>query len=145
MAFDALKNLGFNVENTIYAESSCPDELNHDSDDDISNLMANRWGEAFPLGGLAGIPFTGKTGWGAFSHHVPDNGNTFALYAPHVGITSDGSVGHVHRPAMAKTTTACGAAVGAYNVLEGKTEEETLAAAEGSNRRLAGGNDAHNQ
>ena len=24
------------------------------------------------MGGLAGIPFTGKTGFAAFSHHVPD-------------------------------------------------------------------------
>jgi len=33
--------------------------------------MINKWGHHFSLGGLAGIPMTGKTGWNAFSHHCP--------------------------------------------------------------------------
>lgn len=28
--------------------------------------------KVFHMGGLAGIPFTGKTGYAAYSHHVPD-------------------------------------------------------------------------
>jgi len=28
--------------------------------------------KVFHMGGLGGIPFTGKTGFAAFSHHVPD-------------------------------------------------------------------------
>ena len=28
--------------------------------------------QVFHMGGLGGIPFTGKTGFAAFSHHVPD-------------------------------------------------------------------------
>ena len=79
--------------------------------------MRDRYGEVFPLGGLAGLPFTGKTGWGAFSHHVPENGNIVVLYAPHVGISSDGKVGAVHRPGQEEPTSACGASIGAYKAL----------------------------
>lgn len=106
-------------ENTVMAQSSCPDELNHNqSEDDISLLMRQRWGEVFHLGGLAGVPFTGSTGWGAFSHHVPDDGNILVMYAPHVGITEDGTVGKVHRHGQSHGTSACGASVGAYNALK---------------------------
>jgi len=101
------------------AESSCPDELNHDSiSKDIVEMLGNRWGEVFHLGGLAGIPFTGNTGWGAFSHHVPDNGNIFVMIAPHVGLTEKGVIGKVHRPGQSHSTSACGASVGAYNALK---------------------------
>jgi hypothetical protein len=79
--------------------------------------MSQRWGESFPLGGLAGIPFTGKTGWGAFTHHVPDNGNIFAMYGPHVGVDKTGIVGKVHRPGMKKASKACGASIGAFLTL----------------------------
>jgi len=138
MVFTALADKSFTPENTVYTESSCPDELNHDSNDDISNQMANRWGEIFPLGGLAGIPFTGKTGWGAFSHHVPDNGNILALYAPHVGITKEGVVGKIHRPKMSKKTTACGASIGAYNALDGAKKEDYEEEMTSGLRRLEG-------
>jgi len=41
------------------------DEINHEAGD-IANLFSTYLGEVFRLGGLAGIPFTGKTGFGAF-------------------------------------------------------------------------------
>ena len=70
--YEKLAKLGFNADNTLFTDCSCPDEVNHDDPtDDISTLFINRWGEVFPLGGLAGLPFTGKTGWGAFSSHCP--------------------------------------------------------------------------
>jgi hypothetical protein len=98
IAYLKLKELGFTDENTLFSESSCPDEVNHDNPtEDITAMFALRWGEVFPLGGLAGFPFTGKTGWGAFSSHVPKNGNIAVLYAPHVGIDKDGNVGKVSR------------------------------------------------
>lgn len=49
------------------------------------------------LSGLAGLPFVGKTGWGAFSSHVPKNGNIVVLFAPHVGIDVNGVVGSIYR------------------------------------------------
>eukprot|EP01032_Pedospumella_encystans_P013319 gene13319-15341_t len=80
---------GCTGENTLYAQSICPDEINHESGD-ITELFSKHMGEVFHMGGLGGIPFTGKTGFAAFSHHVPDDGNLFILFAPHIGISDSG-------------------------------------------------------
>lgn len=115
---NVMDSLGMTGPNTAFAESSCPDELNHDSfTADISERLGAQMGEVFILGGLAGVPFVGSAGWNAFAHHVPDGGNVFVLYAPHVGISETGKVGKVHRPGMPKETSACGSAVGAFNAL----------------------------
>ena len=93
-----LLSRGFTDDNTLFTDSSCPDELNHNCpENDITSLFAKRWGEVFPLGGLAGFPFTGKTGWGAFSSHSPCDGNIVILFAPHVGVDKDGNVGKINR------------------------------------------------
>ena len=90
--------MGFTDDNTLFADSSCPDEINHDDpDEDITSLFQKRWGEVFSLAGLAGLPFTGKTGWGAFSAHVPVDGNIVIMFAPHVGIDRNGNVGKITR------------------------------------------------
>ena len=82
----------------MFADSSCPDEINHDDpEEDITSLFQKRWGEVFPLAGLAGLPFTGVSGWEAFSGHVNDDGHIVILYAPHVGIDSNGVIGQVLR------------------------------------------------
>ena len=49
------------------------------------------------LGGLGGLPFVGKTGFKAYSHHVPHDGNLFIVFAPHVGIADDGLIGKISR------------------------------------------------
>ena len=98
LVFDKLTDEGFTDDNTLYADCSCPDEINHDDpEEDITSLMTKRWGEIFPLAGLAGFPFTGRTGWGAFSAHVPVDGHILVLYAPHVGVDCNGKVGSIHR------------------------------------------------
>lgn len=108
--------MGFTGENTLFAESTCPDEINHDDPDcDIGMLLAKRWGEVFPMSGLGGLPFCGKTGWGAFSSHVPTDGNIVIMFAPHVGISKDGSIGFIQRDGHNCVSSACGAAIGAYN------------------------------
>jgi len=95
---EKLQELGFNDENTLFADSSCPDEINHDDpEEDITSLFQKRWGEVFPLAGLAGLPFTGQTGWAAFSSSTVEDGNIVILYAPHIGIDNDGTVGQVMR------------------------------------------------
>ena len=120
-----LEKLGISKDNAVFAQSSCPDELNHDHfNEDISRLMRSRYGGVFHLGGLAGIPFTGMTGWAAFSHHVPKDGHIVLLYAPHVGITVDGTVGKVHRPGQDHSTSACGASIGAYKYLLGTSHKD---------------------
>lgn len=49
------------------------------------------------MGGLGGLPFVGKVGFGAYSHHVPKDGDLFILFAPHVGLSPDGTVGKYAR------------------------------------------------
>jgi hypothetical protein len=111
---DKLIQLGFTDDNTLFADSSCPDELNHDDpEEDITSLFQRRWGEIFPLAGLAGMPFTGKTGWHAFSSHTPVDGNIVILFAPHVGVDFTGKVGNVTREGQNTRSSACGAAIGA--------------------------------
>lgn len=96
--YHKLHAAGFTPENTLFAESSCPDEVNHDNPtEDITTMFTNRWGEVFPLGGIGGLPFAGKTGWHAFSSHVPVNGNIAVVFAPHVGIDCNGNIGKVTR------------------------------------------------
>jgi len=78
----------------------------------------------FPLAGLAGLPFTGKTGWGAFSSHVPTpDGNIVVMFAPHVGIDRDGVVGSIHRDGLSKNSHACGASIGALGALKKDKKE----------------------
>ena len=72
----------------------------------------------FPLSGLAGLPFTGKTGWGAFSSHCPKDGNIVVLFAPHVGITDQGVVGMVKRQGQSQASSACGAAIAALSAVK---------------------------
>jgi len=118
-AFEFMAKKGLTKRNTVFAQSSCPDELNHDHyGQDLPRVFREKFGEVFHLGGLAGVPFTGKTGWGAFSHHVTDDGNIFLFFAPHVGVTKDGVVGKCNRPGQKKPSTACGAAVGAFKGLK---------------------------
>ena len=65
-----VSKFGLTPENTIYGQSICPDEINNEKGD-LSSLMIDHWGEVFPMGGIGGVPFVGKTGFGAFSAHVP--------------------------------------------------------------------------
>ena len=114
----------FSEENTLFCDSSCPDEINHDDpSEDITMLFQQRWGSIFPLGGLAGLPFTGKTGWGAFSSHVPKDGNIVLLFAPHVGVDGKGNVGKVLRDGQDCSSSACGAAIGALAAAKSEIKE----------------------
>jgi len=111
---------GFTRENTLFAQSVCADEINHDVND-ITNLFSTYLGEVFHLGGLAGIPFTGKTGFGAYAAHIPDDGHLFILFSPHVGISDSLQIGKFTRSGQIYEGHACGAAIGALNYcIEGK-------------------------
>jgi len=108
-----INRLGMVPGNTLFGSSLCPDEINNKKEGTLDQ-MTKYWGEQFPLGGLGGVPLVGKTGWGAFSHHTPDNGNIFVIYGPHVGVSEQGQVGKILRPGQDEVTSACGAFVGAY-------------------------------
>jgi hypothetical protein len=93
---NTLLSLGFTDDNTLFASSVCVDEINH-FDSSLNNRLKEFRGECFYMGGLGGIPFIGKVGFGAVSAHVPHGGNLFILFAPHVGVTPDGKIGQYAR------------------------------------------------
>lgn len=135
--FRVLKARGFTPKNTLFAHSICADEVNMRKEQ-LIDLMSTRWEEAFTLGGLAGLPFSGKSGFGAYLHHVPDNGKLLVIFAPHVGIDESGRVGSLQRDGQAAISTACGAAIGAYKELQKRkrTAEDPLTVFEQDNPRI---------
>ncbi|MBI3888116.1 hypothetical protein HY310_03560, partial [Candidatus Microgenomates bacterium] len=101
-------------KNTLFGYSTCPDEINRS----VTNFQYYYGEKQFPLGGLTGYPFSGKTGFHAFSHHVPDEdgeGNILVLYGPHVGVSDNGELGKVHREHQLHESAACGAAISFLN------------------------------
>jgi hypothetical protein len=119
------EDYGFTPSNTLFGTSICPDEINH-TKQGLSVLMSDFWGAEFPMGGISGAPFGGKTGFVAFSHHVPDDGNIILMYGPHVGISDQGEVGKCLRQGQHALSTSCGAVVGAYNACRGMQEDEKV-------------------
>lgn len=117
---------GLTPENTIYGQSICSDEINNEAGG-TARLFTEHWGvndEHFPLGGIGGAPYVGKTGFGAFSGHVPDGGNVMLLFGPHIGVSDAGELGKYLRHGQACKSTACGAVVGAYGACKaGKGRE----------------------
>jgi hypothetical protein len=113
-----IENQGYKPEDLLLATSCCPDEINRDLDTELTHF-----GRAFCMGGLAGFPFVGKTGFGAFMHHVPNGGHMLIVCASHVGIDSEGNIGRLNRVGMEQDSSACGAAVAAYKFCEAHKHE----------------------
>jgi len=113
-AHKAMATYGVVKGNTLYGQSVCSDEINGDKGH-LTALMTEYYGRTFPLGGIGGLPYVGQTGFGAFSHHVPDNGNVFIVFGPHIGFSIDGEAGKFLRKGQACKSTACGAVIAAYN------------------------------
>jgi hypothetical protein len=115
--YKALSARGYNDGNTLFATSTCPDEVNY-KEKELIKMMRDRWGEVpFALGGLAGVPFAGKAGLGAYAHHVPDEGKLLITFAPHVGVGIDGKVGAIERDGQVSISSARGAGIGALKTL----------------------------
>ncbi|MGQ8337878.1 hypothetical protein ACUNWD_15115 [Sunxiuqinia sp. A32] len=113
-----LNEYGLEKEKSIAAVSLCPDELNNV----VIERVRDYFGHVFMLGGLAGYPFTGETGFNAFGDHIPDDGTAFIFFGPHIGI-GENKLGYVHRVGQKRETLSCGAAFGAYQaLLAGKTK-----------------------
>ncbi|MCP4934955.1 MAG: hypothetical protein GY927_12300 [bacterium] len=103
-----LANLGFRGENTLPIIAVCRDEICAS----FVSAAEQHWGNSFTLGGLAGLPFAGKTGMGAASHHAPDkyDRERFVIYAmTHIGFGPDAEIGGCVRPGMEHLNGACGA------------------------------------
>jgi hypothetical protein len=88
--------------------------------------FAKEFGEHFTMGGLAGFPFGGVTGFGAMAHHIPDGGSCLVVYGPHIGVDSTGAVGTVSRAGRQHGGACCGsgAAAAAYVLKVHKAETE---------------------
>jgi hypothetical protein len=109
----ALEPYGIDGTNVIYGQSICSDEINNEPGD-LSQLMTTYFGNCFPMGGIGGAPYVGKTGFGAFSGHVPDDGHVVILFGPHIAVSEDGELGMYLRDGQCKHTSACGAVLAAY-------------------------------
>lgn len=103
---------GLEIDKTIAAVSLCPDELNNV----VIEKIRDYFGHVFHLGGLAGYPFSGETGFNAFGDHIPDKGTAFIFFGPHLAV-DEKSLGYVHRIGQKRDTLSCGAAFGAYQML----------------------------
>jgi hypothetical protein len=91
------------LKRMLFATSLCSDDVN------VSTDFRRVLKRPFTMGGLGGIPFTGYTGMVAFAHHIPDGGDAFIMYGPHIGITEDGQLGKMRRRGQAHETSSCGA------------------------------------
>ena len=104
----------------VLAEGICSDDV------DASYLPGNIGGwpvsinsflGPFMSGGLAGYPFVGSVGFGAFASHVTNTGTLFVTSMPHIGVTEDGRSGRMLRRGKADSITdnTCGAVAGAID------------------------------
>lgn len=101
-----LKEHSFKPGKTILGTSVCSDEIVRTATNFRDYLSG---ATPFSLGGLAGFPFTGITGFHAFAGHIPDDGFAVIQYGPHIGISSTGHLGSVMRVGQRLETTCCGA------------------------------------
>jgi len=100
----------------LFASSICPDEINRDIEE---STWCHGLGRPFTMGGLAGFPFSGKVGFGAYMAHVPDGGVLLIISASHVGIHStEDKIGLIRRVGMHKDSHACGSAIAALEYCE---------------------------
>ena len=97
----------------MLADSICSDDVNTMEYPQRAYEMLG----PFKMGGLNGFPFTGLTGMNAFAHHVPENAAVFIYYAPHIGITKEGTTGEINRVGQLKPSACCGAAKAALSKL----------------------------
>lgn len=104
----------FGKDSTLVASSLCSDEVNRPLEDAFLSFYGNH----FAMGGLAGFPFSGLTGFGAMASHIPDGGNCLLVYGPHVGVDSQGNVGKIDRRGKGQSGSCCGSAVAASKYLE---------------------------
>ena len=115
-----ITNEGIPSTDIILAEGICSDDV------DASKVPNNigEWPNSinsflgpFQSGGLAGYPFVGSVGLGAFASHVTNTGTLFVTSMPHIGVTEDGRSGRMLRRGKSDSITdnTCGAIWGAIN------------------------------
>lgn len=105
------------LKKMLFATSVCSDDVN------VSTDFRKVLSRPFTMGGLGGLPFSGFTGMVAFSHHIPDGGDAFIFYGPHIGITDEGELGRMRRIGQERLTNSCGALMLALERFNKKEEE----------------------
>lgn len=100
----------------LFATSLCSDDVN------VSTDFRRVLKRPFTMGGLGGVPFSGFTGMVAFAHHIPDDGDAFIFYGPHIGITEAGELGRMRRQGQSHETNSCGALMLALARLRDQTK-----------------------
>lgn len=106
------RELDMDTAHILLAKSMCADEIVFVTDvagNAEAYRATRRLPGVFEMGGLAGLPFAGKTGMAAFAHHAPDQGAACIVYGPHIGLSDAGELGKVQRPGQLAPSTACGA------------------------------------
>lgn len=106
-----LSQHGYCKKTTLLATSLCCDEVNRGLEDELRQ----KFDDNFSIGGLCGFPFGGLTSFGSMAHHIPEDGSCVILYAPHVGIDWDGTVGKTNRRGHAGSGACCGPAQAALH------------------------------
>lgn len=109
---------GFDTSKTIMATSVCSDEIIRSSTNFRDYVGVET---PFSMGGLGGFPFSGLTGLGAFTAHIPDDGFAIIVYGPHIGFTKKEKVGFVRRIGQEQDTTCCGALKASVDALKNGT------------------------
>ncbi|GAX28807.1 hypothetical protein FisN_34Hh017 [Fistulifera solaris] len=104
--YAALQPYGYGPD-TLVATSLCSDEVNRPLEESLQNYF----GSHFTLGGLAGFPFAGLSGFMAMTSRMPDS--CLVVYGPHVGISADGQIGKLQRRGQRQLGTCCGSAIAA--------------------------------
>ncbi len=107
-------------DRTLPLVSICRDELTSSLFEEIQL----RWGVAFTLAGLGGVPALGTTGWNAAFSHIPDDSGRGAVLVfgfPHIGIEQDGSVGVTIREGQSRPTSTCGALASIFRASQSGT------------------------
>ncbi|CAM3626131.1 hypothetical protein ZORO111903_13905 [Zobellia roscoffensis] len=105
------------LKKMLFATSVCSDDVN------VSTDFRKVLSRPFTMGGLGGLPFSGFTGMVAFSHHIPDDGDAFIFYGPHIGITDEGELGRMRRIGQSRLTNSCGALMLALERFNKKDED----------------------
>lgn len=108
------RTCGLAPDCVLLADSICSDDVNSIEYPESARAMLG----PFKLGGLDGFPHAGVTGMGAFAGHVPDSGAVLIYHAPHIGVSSDGSLGVIVRKGQSKASGCCGAARAALAKLQ---------------------------
>jgi len=106
--YNALKDFGFNDDNSIASVCVCRDEISQT----IRSIVKHVWGEAFDFSSLAAMFTAGKTGLKAAMHHAPqvDGKERYVFYViPHIAINEDGKSGFCKRRGIKEESSACGA------------------------------------